>query len=417
MRVLMFSWEYPPHVLGGLGNHVAALAPALARQGAEVWLVTPRWAGGEPEEVVPACADREGVHVLRVEPPVGHMGNFFADAQQTNLNLEEAVTRRLLPAGEPDGFDVIHAHDWLVAWAATSLKRLCRVPLVVTIHATERGRGRGHLRGEMQQAINGTEDWLCHEAWRIIACSDYMAHEVRAYFDVPADRVDVIPNGVNTAPFDVLDGVDLWDFRARFAAPDEKIVFHVGRIVHEKGSHLIVEAAPDVLASFPQARFVIAGQGPMLEHLRQRAEALGIASRFCFNGYVSDEDRNRLYRVADCAVFPSLYEPFGIVALEAMAARCPVVVASTGGLAEVVEHNVTGIMVYPDKVDSLAWGILDTLQQPEWSAARAEQAYRKVREEHDWDHIARQTLGVYQRVVSGNAPACDSPLQGCPSDR
>jgi glycosyltransferase involved in cell wall biosynthesis len=110
-----------------------------------------------------------------------------------------------------------------------------------------------------------------------------------------------------------------------------------------------------------------------------------------------------LFKIADCAVFPSLYEPFGIVALEAMAARCPVVVSEVGGLQDVVDHNKTGIVVYPNNVDSLAWGIVHTLQHPKWSAARVENAYRVVVERYNWQHIARMTAGVYRRIIAERA--------------
>ncbi|MFQ6058372.1 MAG: glycosyltransferase family 4 protein [Anaerolineae bacterium] len=413
MRVLMLSWEYPPHVVGGLGNHVAALVPALARQGVEVHLITPRCAGGSSEERA------NGPVIHRVDPPVARMvtsghrvylgseplakaevtacqGNFFADVQGTNLNLEEAGEELFTSLG---GFDLIHAHDWLVAFAACSLKRIHKIPLLSTVHATERGRGRGHLHGPMSEAINGAEWWLTYESWRVICTSRFMAQEVMNYFNVPADKVDVVPNGVSTECFDRLDGVDLSGFRARYAAPQERIVLCVGRIVHEKGVHLLVEAAPHILAQFPQAKFVVVGTGGMLDSLLARAEELGVGVKFYFTGFIPKEDRDRLYKVADCAVFPSLYEPFGIVALEAMAAKTPVVVSSVGGLAEVVQHNETGITVYPDSVESLAWGILHTLQHPEWAAARVRNAYRQVVEEYNWDRIARQTRAVYERIV------------------
>lgn len=397
MRVLMLSWEYPPHVIGGLGNHVSALIPALARQGVEVHLVTPRWAGGEPVETLPGNTGKAIIH--RVDPPIARIGNFFADVQQTNLNLEEVGIRLIRELG----IDLIHVHDWLVAFAGASLKRIRKIPLLATIHATERGRNGGFLWGDMQNAINGTEWWLCYEAWRVIACSRYMANQVIDYFSVPADKIDVIPNGVEVHHFDYLEGVDLSDFRARFAAPDEKIVFYVGRLVHEKGPQLIVAAAPAVLANFPKAKFVIGGRGPLLDELRNRAVAMGLGNRFYFTGFLPDEDRDRLYKIAEVAVFPSLYEPFGIVALEAMAAHCPVVVASTGGLAEVVQHNETGITVYPDNVDSLAWGILQVLQHPEWAAVRAKNAYRMLLTHYNWDYIAQRTSQVYELIVNERA--------------
>ncbi|HID87423.1 MAG TPA: glycosyltransferase family 1 protein, partial [Anaerolineae bacterium] len=385
-------------------------------------LITPRCAGGPSVErahpsVAPHGPEKglgwvstfkeeraNGVVIHRVDPPAIQRGDFFADVHGTNLNLMEAAGKLFTSPGGPgvssaERFDLVHAHDWLVAFAVCALKRIHRIPLISTFHATERGRGRGHLNSPISRAINSTEWRLAHESWRMICASRFMAQEVANYFDVPADRIDVIPNGVNTERFDRWDGVDLSDFRARFATPQERIVLYVGRIVHEKGLHLLVEAGPRVLAQFPEAKFVVAGRGEMLEALRARAGELGVGPKFQFTGFIPDEDRDRLYKVADCAVFPSLYEPFGIVALEAMAAKTPVVVSSVGGLAEVVHHDETGITVCPDSVESLVQGVLRVLRSPEEAAVRAQRAYRQVVEAYNWDRIARQTLAIYERVV------------------
>lgn len=389
MRVLMFSWEYPPHIVGGLGKHVMELPPALARQGVEVHLVTPAWGGGEPREPV------DGITVHRVPPPVGAGGDIYDTAWQTNQELQR-YAEQLWP--EVGGFDVIHAHDWLVAFAACELQRRFGTPLVATMHATERGRGGGHLVGNMAETIHSTEQRLVDEARRIIVTSGYMAQQIQDDFGVAADKVDVVPNGVDTARFDRYDGVDLAPFRSLYALPEEKIVFSVGRVEYVKGLHVLLEAVPRVLAQCPQTQFVIAGRGGELEHLRRRAVGLGIASKVLFIGFISDEDRDRLYRVAEAAVFPSLYEPFGIVALEAMAARCPVIVSEVGGLKEVVRCCETGMTVCPGNAESLAWGILQTLTQPERAQAWAAAAYRLVREEYDWDRIAALTVAVYERA-------------------
>jgi glycosyltransferase involved in cell wall biosynthesis len=133
--------------------------------------------------------------------------------------------------------------------------------------------------------------------------------------------------------------------------------------------------------------------------LRSLAWSLGIGEKVLLTGFISDENRDRLFKIADCAVFPSLYEPFGIVALEAMAAKCPVVVTEVGGLKDVVMHAETGITVYPDDPESLAWGILHTLQHPEWSAARVKKAYRVVRDDYNWERIAQMTKDIYRRIV------------------
>ncbi|MBC7265243.1 MAG: glycosyltransferase family 4 protein, partial [Chloroflexi bacterium] len=340
MRVLMLSWEYPPHIVGGLGRHVTELVPALARQGVEVEVVTPRWAGGEAREASPS-----GAVIHRVDPPDVGLADIFTSAWQTNTRLAEfaAPLVRPDPAGSSSRCraDILHAHDWLVSFAAVALKTNFHIPLLATIHATERGRGHGYLGSDMSRAIHNAEWWLTFEAWRVICCSGYMASEVMGFFHVPPDKLDVIPNGVDTSVFDALDEEDLSYFRTMYALPDERIVFYVGRVVHEKGLHILVEAVPKVLSEHPEAKFVIAGTGGMLEALRRRAWELGVGPKVLFTGYIPDEARNRLYKVADVAVFPSLYEPFGIVALEAMAARTPVVASDVGGLHEVVKHGET----------------------------------------------------------------------------
>src|SRR5207248_8807694 len=142
---------------------------------------------------------------------------------------------------------------------------------------------------------------------------------------------------------------------------------------------VLVDAVPLVLSEWPEVKFVIAGGGGYAHDLRAKADALGVAASILFTGRVPDEVRDGLFKVADCAVFPSLYEPFGIVALEAMAAGTPVVVSDVGGLSEVVDLHVTGIKVHPNDPASLAWGILHTLRHPEWSRQRAENANRVAR--------------------------------------
>ncbi len=396
MRVLMLSWEYPPYVVGGLGKHVAEIVPALARCGVEVHVLTPKYGDSPAYEV------QDGVQVHRVPTwsPMIAYPDFYAEARQTNLALERAGAQLIVERGP---FELIHNHDWLTSFAAVALKHAYKLPLVATIHATERGRGRGHLGSDMAWRINDAEWRLTYEAWRVICCAHFMAQEVQDYFATPADKIDVIPNGVDTRPFQAWEGKDLSDFRARYASPDEKIVLHVGRIVAEKGVEILLRSAPLVLAQVSQAKFVIAGRGPELERFRQLAHDLNLGSKALLPGFISDEDRNRLYVVADCAVFPSLYEPFGIVALEAMAARTPVVVSEVGGLREVVRHAETGITIYPNNPESCAWGIVHTLQHPEWAAQRVENAYREVLTIYNWDTIARQTNEVYARVVAERA--------------
>lgn len=392
MRILMLSWEYPPHIVGGLGKHVADLVPALSACGVEVHLVTPKLRGGaEQERIAPRAT------IYRVPTPdMSYDGNGFATfAQMSNTNLEAQVKQIHATVG---GFDLVHGHDWLVAYSSVALKHDLQLPLVATIHATERGRGQGHLGSEVGQVINGTERWLAHEAGCVIATSNFMAHQVQAYFDLPSEQVAVINNGINLPHDPPVAGAERNEFRRSFAGDDEQIVFYVGRVVYEKGIQVLIEAAPRILERRPQTRFVVAGTGPYLDQLKHQAWATDVAHAFVFTGFISDQDRDRLYQVADVAVFPSLYEPFGIVALEAMVFRCPVVVSATGGLQEVVRVHETGMTAHPGDPFSLAWAILETLEHPDWAQARAENALREATTLYNWEQIAAQTVAVYERV-------------------
>lgn len=391
MKILMLSWEFPPHLEGGLGAHVSELVPALAAQGVDLTVLAPAWKGGDPVEKI-----HDATVVYRIEPPVRVLTNYFADAMQTNLTIEKFAHELWAQTG---GFDLIHAHDWLVSFVAIALKKIYKTPLVATMHATERGRGGGYLGEGMSTSINGSEWWLTYEAWRVITTSRFMAYEVQRYFELPWDKISVIPNGIDALRFHELHDRDLSAFRSLWAEPDEKLVLYVGRMQYEKGLHLVVEAAAQILARGERVKFVLAGKGAMLNPLRQRVVELGLQSKILLPGYVTAEQRDRLYCVADAAVFPSLYEPFGIVALEAMAARCPIVVSDVGGLGEVVEHDVTGIKIPSYNLHVLVNSIEYVLHNPISARERAARAYHTVAREFAWDHIARETIHLYDEVI------------------
>lgn len=392
MKVLMLSWEYPPKSVGGLAQHVYDLTNEYAEQGVEVHLITAGEKGAPPYEQV------NGVKVYRVEPYQVSSPDFVTWVAQFNVALLERAIPLL--AGIRS-FDILHAHDWLVAYAARAIKHAGRMPLVVTIHATEYGRNYG-LHNDTQRHISDIEWWLTYEAWKVICCSRYMEGEVKHVFQLPQDKVAVIPNGVNVANFQTKSEKVSRSF---YAAPNEKIVFYVGRLVKEKGVQVLLDAAPEILSHYPQTKFIIAGKGPHLNALKHQAEVMGIANRVYFTGYINDEVRNSLYSWSDVAVFPSLYEPFGIVALEAMAARTPVVVSDCGGISEIVRQGIDGLKVRTGNSHSLAHNILAFLKQPQLGEQLKENAYKRVVDEFNWRTIARQTIAVYKEVLKANRTA------------
>ncbi|SMB99294.1 Glycosyltransferase involved in cell wall bisynthesis [Thermanaeromonas toyohensis ToBE] len=388
MRLLHLSWEYPPHSVGGLARHVEDLTQALVQENQEVHVLTVGQAG---EEQLPSKR-QGGVFVHRVEAYPIHTPDFLTWVLQLNIRFLEEAMRLWRTAGP---FHLIHAHDWLVAFAGRALKHAHRIPLVATIHATEAGRNRG-IHNDLQRYIHSVEWWLTYEAWKVIVCSQHMREEVQGLFQVPSDKITVIPNGVVVSKF---SGVQVDPaLRQRYALPQEKIIFYVGRLVVEKGVQVLLEAMPKVLEACPEAKLVVAGQGPMEGELKGRTWELGIAHKVAFTGYIDDRTRNQLYRVADVAVFPSLYEPFGIVALEAMAAGVPVVVSETGGLKEIVTHQVNGLRASPGNPNSLADNIIALLRDKALASALRKAASRLVKEVYDWRQIARRTLELYHGV-------------------
>jgi glycogen(starch) synthase len=296
-----------------------------------------------------------------------------------------------------DKIDVFHAHDWLVATAGIGLKHVFRKPLLVTMHSTEMGRRDG-LHTNTEKMIHETEAWLTYEAWKVICCSDYMVSHVKWAFGLPEDKLVMVPNGVNTNVYEGIEKEDLKSFRAKFALPEEKIVLYVGRLVYEKGIHVLVNAVPKILEKV-DAKFIIVGSGYMKEQLSNIVRSMRLEHKVLFLGFVDDETLLKLQKCADVSVVPSLFEPFGIVALEAMAAKSPVVVSDTGGLSEIVDHDLTGVKAYPNNPDSLAWGITKILLDENYKRHIRENAYRKVQEKYDWERIAQQTKRIYEAVL------------------
>lgn len=384
----MLSWEYPPHAVGGMGRHVQELAPALVAQGVEVDVITPALRGGPESEVV------QGVQVFRVPAAIRGIDD-LAEVQRVN-DLLSAAALQISATRYPD---LIHTHDWLTAQAGFHLKHAWMRPLIATIHATERGRGQGYLVSEHSTQIDAIEWALNFESWRVIACSQFMADQVHQFFQTPTDKIRVVANGVTPGPSPFRNEQQRLEFRRRFARDSQHLAFYVGRLVYEKGVQTLLDAWPKVLLQVPNARLVIAGTGIYQDALWQQAQKLQLDNAVTFAGFISDSDRDRLYHAADLAIFPSIYEPFGIVALEAMAARCPVVVSRAGGLAEVVRDHETGMVALPNDPHSLAWAILHSFKHEEWTEARAENALREVWQVYIWDKIAAATKQIYQETL------------------
>ena len=390
LSVMMLTWEYPPRTIGGISPHIYYLSKSLARNGVKVHVVTCDFPGAPAHEVV------DGVEVYRIDSYKNPSPDFATWVYLMNMNMQKeaaAITRQL--GGK---IDVFHAHDWLVATAGIGLKHVFRKPFFATMHSTEIGRRNG-IHFDYERMIHETEAWLTYEAWKVICCSDYMVQHVKWAFGLPPDKLNMIPNGVNAEVYTKNNKESLAQFRSKYALPEEKIVLFVGRLVYEKGVHVLVNAAPKVLEK-TNAKFIIVGNGYMKDQLSTLANGMGLAHKVMFTGFVDDETLRKLQRCADVSVVPSLFEPFGIVALEAMAAKSPIVVSDTGGLSEIVKHDIDGVKVYTGNPDSLAWGINRVLTDEAYANTIRTNAHRKVQEKYNWDKIAQQTKTMYENILA-----------------
>ncbi|WP_173084676.1 glycosyltransferase family 4 protein [Phytohabitans rumicis] len=392
----MLSWEYPPVLVGGLGRHVHHLATTLAAAGHEVTVVTRHAPGAALEEYA------EGVRIVRApeDPPVFPLATPSLLAWTMAFN--HSLTRAALRAAQSGEYDVIHAHDWLVAHAAVTLKEQLDLPLVTTIHATEAGRHQGWLPEEMNRTIHSVEWWLSQESARVIACSEYMRWEVNRLFDVPVERLDVVANGVEIDRWQVpAAAVD--SARKRFAGDGPLLTF-AGRLVYEKGVQDLIASLPKLRAMHPGVRLVIAGDGPYKPELEADIHRLGLSQTVTFPGFLGGTDLPAVIAASDCFAVPSIYEPFGMVALEGAAAGAPLAVAATGGLAEFVTPGFNG-MTFPAKdPDALADAVGALLADGEMARTLAGRARAMVHERYGWQAIAARTAAVYSAAIA-QAPA------------
>jgi glycogen(starch) synthase len=385
MRVLLISWEYPPVIEGGLARHVRKLSEQLVRDGTEVHVLTR--GGGH----LPAHEQRHGVSVHRVtEPPFPRDVNAFVRwVDVMNAHMHAAGVELI----EQQEFGLVHSHDWLVAGAAVRLARQADVPWLTTVHATEFGRHQGWVQNHPQSHIHAVERAMVRRADRVIACSRFMQSHIATVFGIPPRRITVIPNGIDPSDLEVVD--DLPALRARFARPDQRLVLLVGRLVYEKGFHLALDALARVVKRPGNVRFVVAGTGTAEAELKRQARRLGLTRHGTFLGWVGDDMLHSLYRVAEMAIVPSIYEPFGLVALEAMASGCLCVAADTGGLREVVPAGgAVGFRFRAKDAASLGDVLGRVLSDDETRNQVVAEAKEHVLK-FDWQEVAKRTRAVY----------------------
>jgi glycosyltransferase involved in cell wall biosynthesis len=383
LTVLLLTWEFPPHIVGGLARHTEGLANNLQKSGVDVHVIT-----AKPLYMENGYEESLGVKVFRVAP-LNETDNYFLN-WIGGLNL--AMTQKALDLAKEHKYCLIHAHDWLVGEAAKSIANNLQLPLITTIHGTEYGRNSG-IYSELQQFIHIKEKELVHSSNKLIVCSEYMKEEVRKLFDVPDEKIAIIPNGVQTETSEENSGNLLHPLLIN---ENRKIIFSIGRLVKEKGFDLIIEAASQM--NRKDICFVIAGNGPMNQEYERLIKQHNLENDVFLVGFISDLQRNQFLERCVMAILPSRYEPFGIVALEAMKFSKPIIVTKIGGLKGINKHLETGLFMEPNNVDSLINQIEFILSNPDDASKMGVKGKTIVDYFYSWKRIADITKRIYEEL-------------------
>lgn len=423
-RVLMFGWEFPPHIAGGLGTACLGLTKGLAKQGVEVLFVMPKASGDEDQSAakiinasdVEALFDvvdveeywkninfmeigsnlipymdpehfekevNERVKTGQREERIGFK-NKYTFSGKYGANLMEEVARYAIVAAtiaRQQKFDVIHAHDWLTYAAGIAAKKVSGKPLVIHVHATEFDRSGENVN----QLVYDLERQGMLAADRVITVSNLTRNIVINRYGIDSAKVVTVHNAVDFQSYkdmDVEKGVK------------EKVVTFLGRITYQKGPEYFIEAANKVLKAYPNVRFVMAGSGDLMNRSIRRVAKLRIATRFHFTGFLKGQDVQKMFAQSDVYVMPSVSEPFGISPLEAMRSGVPTIISKQSGVAEVLKH---ALKVDFWDVDALADAIYGLLKYPALSRMAGRCGLEEVNT-LKWENAAYLLKHIYEEV-------------------
>jgi glycosyltransferase involved in cell wall biosynthesis len=425
MKVLMFGWEFPPHIAGGLGTACYGLTKGLAKNNVDVLFVMPKASKDEDETFVKIInasdveVNTRQVHIetfsdkvefLEVEsklvPYIG-VDEYFRIVDQLNSGIfeeEEIVGKRkyefsgkytenlmneveqyAIVAAEiarNHEFDIIHAHDWLTYKAGVAARKVSGKPLVIHVHATEFDRSSEHNRNDI---VFGLEKCGITEADAVCAVSELTRNIVINKYGASPEKVFTLHNAVEPTGKEVI--------RNKYV--DEKIVTFLGRVTFQKGPEYFVEAAKKVLEKVPNVRFVLAGDGDMMAQTISRVAELGITDRFHFTGFLRGSDIDLMFGMSDVYVMPSISEPFGISPLEAMRANVPTIISKQSGVAEVLTHAIKVDFWDIDGMADAIYGIINYPALSEFFAVKGKEDVDNLK----WEHVAKRLKEIYQLFV------------------
>ena len=373
------TWEYPPYKAGGIASHCRDLAATMSDQGHNPVVLT----FGEEDRV----EYQDGVEVHRVS-----VSDSASNTVSWSMNLGYKLEQKAISLSKNQGFDLVHAHDWMAVPAATGIEKTLSIPMVFTVHSTQ--KGRDGVSSDYQRTIHNLEWYGTYEADQVITVGREFSDEVVETYDLPEEKVNYIPNGVDLERFD--DHSEDLD-RGSYALDWENIVLFVGRMYPQKGPGHLIEAMPEIIEERPEAKFVMAGSGAMQHYERMAQRRVG--EKAFFPGYLSDNEVLSLMKNAEITVAPSVYEPFGIVPLEAAACQTATVGSYTGGMKDTIVHEYTGLHTYPEDSKSIADQVKRALNDPGWSDWLGRNARERVEDNFRWEQITAWTTGIYQKSL------------------
>jgi glycosyltransferase involved in cell wall biosynthesis len=390
MKIIHLASQYPPEKVFGLGRFVQDLAIEQVRTGHEVHVVTNSMSGRDHEAL------DNGVQVHRVDfPPPPKPPDNGSTVTQFNVQLIERVFKDCICPK----VDVVNAHDWLTALAGEAAARRRNAAFVATIHDLVVGKRFNELDNESRY-VGNIEHWLVREADDLICVSHHTREEAIARYGAPADKTHAIYNAVSEERFKRPDPTLLRRFRRALASDEERLVLYVGRLDPEKGVEILLQAFASVLGEHLRAKLILAGSGTLEEELRKKSIDWGADKATAFAGYVQGEALNYLYHCADVLAVPSLYEPFGIVALEGMICGAAVVASDTGGLSEILRGGRDGLLVKPGSVADWSRALIALLSDAQVRRKFAENGQRKAQRVYSWKRVAEAVMRIYELALS-----------------
>lgn len=413
MNIALFTWEYPPKIMGGLGTYTYELTRQLVKLEQNVSVFTMNDGTLKTRELMngvevhrPKLIDISGMLPEAVTDEIKRSGpgiKPFSDVMLYNILASTKIVSDLIPL-EKKHFDVLSVHDWLSSMAGIVVKSSTNIPMVFHLHSTEKGRSLGNG----SRIINELEHKAAKEADKIITVSHAMKGELISY-GFNSEKIEVVWNGVDPNKYspERVPRPMIEKIRASYnIAPDEKMILFIGRLTGVKGVDRLVMSMQNIVQNFPKTKLVVVGKGELEGELTRLSNSLGLSNNVIFNmNMIPEQERIAHYAACDLAAFPSFYEPFGIVALEAMAMEKPIVVGARGvsGLREIVVASgpdMTGYHINPYDPQDIAWGVKSILADEGHMKALGRNGRKRVLAEFTWEKIAREAFRVYEKVVN-----------------